>query len=108
MKDKQIQLEFRRHKLSRDLQTEKLVCSLCRWEWKTPPQSECPGVPRYAYADIPPDLLHKTGLREKHLKPGGPPRGCYYRSGQAGKPTRWCLLYAVSEAVPTQRKARTE
>lgn len=105
MKNKQILLEFRRHDLSRDRQTEKLVCSGCGWSWKTPPQSECPGVPRYEYADIPPTLAHKTALSEKHLRPGGPPRGVYFRSGQGAKPTRWCPLYAVSEAVTASRKA---
>jgi hypothetical protein len=104
MPQQQTPLAFRRHDLSRDLQTGKLVCSVCRWSWKTPPQSECPGVPRYTYADIPAALAHKTALRELHLKPGGPPRGAYYRAGQGGKSTRWCLLYAVSEAVATNRK----
>lgn len=103
-KQKQIPLDFRQHELSRDLTTEKLVCAHCRWSWKTPPVSECPGVQRYEYADIPATLAHKTALREKHLKPGGPPRGVYYRSGQGGKATRWCLLYAVAEAVSTARK----
>lgn len=101
MKGKQIPLEFREHDLSRDLLTERLVCSLCRWSWKTFPASECPGVPRYEYADIPATLAHRTALRGRHLRPGGPPRGVYYRAGQGAKPTRWCLLYAVAEAVPT-------
>lgn len=103
MKQQQIPLEFRRHDLSRDLESERLVCSICRWSWVRPPVSECPGVPRYEYAEIPPELAHKTALRERHLRPGGPPRGVYYRSGQGGKPTRWCLLYLVAEAVPTAR-----
>jgi hypothetical protein len=98
----QVPLEFREHALSRDVQTERLICSLCRWTWKTPPVSECPGVPRYEYADIPTELRHKAGLREMRLKPGGPPRGVYYRAGQGSKPTRWCLLYAVAEAIPTK------
>lgn len=105
MKQKQIPLEFRRHDLSRDIKTERLVCSLCRWSWKTPPSSECPGVTRYEYADIPPTLAHKTALRVQHLRPGGPPCGVYFRSGQGNKPTRWCPLYVVAEAVPTTRKA---
>ena len=105
MKNKQIPLAFREHDLSRDLKSEKLVCSLCRWTWKTVPVSECPGVPRYEYADIPAALAHKTALRERHLRPGGPARGVYFRSGQGKKPTRWCPLYAVAEAVPAARKA---
>lgn len=106
MKPKQVPLAFKEHTLRRDIKTERLVCSVCKWTWKGAPQSECPGVPRYEYADIPADLLHKTGLRERHLKPGGPPRGVYYRAGQGKKPTRWCLLYAVAEAVPTGGKGR--
>lgn len=103
-KPAQIPLAFREHDLSRDIQTERLTCSRCRWTWKTPPVSECPGVPRYEYAEIPAELAHKTALRERHLKPSGPPRGAYYRAGQGAKSTRWCLLYALSEAVPTGRK----
>lgn len=108
MKGKQIPLEFRQHSLTRDLKTERLVCSLCRWSWIGTPVSECPGVPRYEYADIPAELAHKTALRERHLKPGGPPRGVYYRAGQGAKPSRWCLLYAVAEAVPMNRKGRLD
>lgn len=108
MKNKQIPLAFREHELSRDLKSEKLVCSLCRWSWKTRPVSECPGVPRYEYADIPVTLAHKTALRERYLRPGGPPRGVFFRSGQGAKPTRWCLLYAVSEAVPTTTKGASD
>lgn len=108
MTNKQLPLEFRGHDLSRDRQTEKLVCSACGWSWKTPPQSECPGVKRYEYADIPPTLAHKTALREKHLRPAGPPRGVYFRSGQGAKPTRWCPLYAVAEAVPTNTKGASD
>lgn len=104
MKPQQITLAFREHDLSRDLKSEKLVCARCRWSWKTLPVSECPGVPRYEYADIPPTLAHRTRLRELHLHPAGPPRGVYYRAGQGKKATRWCLLYAVAEAVPTNRK----
>lgn len=106
MKGRQIPLDFRQHDLTRDLRTERLVCSACRWSWKTPPGSECPGVPRYEYADIPAELAHRTRLRELRLKPGGPARGVYYRAGQGAKPTRWCLLYAVVEATPTARKVR--
>lgn len=101
MKKQQLPLAFRRHELSRDVQTERIVCSVCGWSWKSQPQADCPGLPRYAYGDIPAGLRHKTALREMHLKPGGPARGVYYRSGQAGKPTAWCLLYAVAEALPT-------
>lgn len=101
-KSVQVPLAFREHDLSRDIATERLTCSLCKWTWKTTPQSECPGVPRYEYADIPATLAHKTRLRELHLKPDGPARGVYYRAGQGKKPTRWCLLYAVAEAVPTK------
>jgi hypothetical protein len=108
MKARQVPLEFRRHTLSRDPATELLVCSVCRWRWKTPPTAECPGVPRYEYADIPAELAHRTRLRELHLKPAGPPRGVYYRAGQGKKPTRWCLLYAVSEAMPTTRKGAVD
>jgi hypothetical protein len=103
-KAQQIPLEFRQHQLTRDLKTERLVCSVCTWSWKTPPVSECPGVPRYEYADIPAALAHQTALRERHLRPGGPPRGVYFRSGQGNKPTRWCPLYDVAEALPTNRK----
>lgn len=107
-KARQVPLEFRRHDLTRNLATEQLVCSACRWSWKTTPQSECPGVPRYEYADIPPTLAHRTRLRELHLNPGGVPRGVYYRAGQGKKPTRWCALYTVAEAVPTNRKGATD
>lgn len=101
MKKHQLPLAFRQHRLGRDVQTERLVCSVCQWSWKSQPQSDCPGLPRYAYEEIPAGLRHKTALRGMGLKPGGPARGVYYRSGQAGKPTAWCLLYAVVEALPT-------
>lgn len=104
MKKQQLALAFRRHQLRRDAQTERLVCSVCHWSWKSQPQSDCPGLPRYAYEGIPTGLRHKTALRGMHLKPGGPPRGVYYRPGQAGKPTAWCLLYAVAEATPGNRQ----
>ena len=104
MKSIQIPLQFRQHDLSRDLKTERLRCSVCRWSWRKPPVSECPGVPRYSHAAIPAHLAHRTALRVKRLKPGGPPRGVYYRAGMSARPTRWCPLYAVAEAMPLRRE----
>ncbi len=90
-----------KHDLKRKLETGKLHCSVCHWSWKTPPVMECPGVPRYDRDERPQHLLTKTELRARKLKPG-PARGVFYRSAQAGKPTKWCFLYDPAEAIPTR------
>ncbi len=66
---------MREHKLHRDINSEKLVCSVCLWTWKTAPVMECPGVVRYdRWGDpsVPEGLLTKTELKEMKLKPGAP------------------------------------
>jgi DNA polymerase-3 subunit epsilon len=73
-------------------------CALCTWTWTRPPQSLCPGVPRFGWwPDIPEHLRTQTQLRQMGLKPGGPVRGC--TSGH----DQWIWLYDAREAVPRRQ-----
>jgi hypothetical protein len=68
------------HELQRiECKGERLYqCKVCLWEWKSKPQSMCPGVPRYAFGCQPPHLKTVIDLHKKNLKPkvGAEVRGC--------------------------------
>jgi DNA polymerase-3 subunit epsilon len=64
-------------------------CSVCRWPYKKPPRSYCPGYPRYEWHQAPENLLTKNQLTKQKLNPGEP-------RGIVGE---W-LLYDIAEATP--------
>ncbi|MBN1286258.1 MAG: 3'-5' exonuclease [Anaerolineae bacterium] len=76
-------------------------CEICRWTWKTPPVSRCPGLPRYSWNRWPGHLMTKTQLDRAGYstgktalpKPVGVVAFARSRDG-------WLRLYDVREAVP--------
>jgi hypothetical protein len=104
-------VKLTKHKTRRDLESGKLVCSLCLWKWKTKPVSECPGVPRYSWGAQPEHLKTRTELLALKLKPGAAPAACRYRQSKRGTEKAWIWFYDVREAVSlkpsTERKLST-
>ncbi len=89
------------------------TCSICEWEWKNKPSTECPSVPRYDWWDSEPSPLSrpvpihfktKTQLGSERLAPRDEdkPDGCIYRQAK----TQWLWLYDERNAIPLQRVKR--
>lgn len=78
------------------------TCSTCRWEWKSKPQTLCPGVPRYDWGDVPDHLKTQTQLGKMGLKPAKEqqPEACVYSQSK----TDYYWLYDIVQAIP-KRKA---
>jgi DNA polymerase III epsilon subunit-like protein len=77
-------------------------CAVCKWHWRLYPTSLCPGVERFAYAQVPPSMKTYTQLRVQGLKPAdrARPDGCYY----AVHKRDWLWFYDERQAIP-RRKA---
>lgn len=77
-------------------------CSVCLWDWKQPPVSRCPGIPRMSAAW----LLTYTQLHKKGLKPvdRDKPDACYYRSST--KEFIW--LYDERLALPRRKETEAQ
>ncbi len=88
------------------------TCSICGWEWKSKPSTECPDVPRYSWwsqdeqstRSAPEHLKTKTQLASLKLAPinEDKPSGCIYMQGQ----TRWLWLYDVNNTDKLPKKKR--
>lgn len=65
------------------------TCTVCKWSWKSKPQSNCPGVVRYERHQAPEHLKTKSQLHKMSLHPG-------VSRGIVGEHR----LYDVSEAIP--------
>lgn len=89
------------------------TCSVCGWEWKSKPSTECPDVPRYNWwnqneqytRSAPEHLKTKTQLASLKLAPRNEdkPDGCIYMQSQ----TRWLWLYDVNNTAPLPKKKRS-
>lgn len=78
------------------------TCKRCRWQWKTSRvSSDCPGLPRYGWDSRPANLLTKTELGKKGLKPPQRPVGVMI---SASHPRDRYWLYDEAQATP-KRKA---
>lgn len=44
------------------------TCSACHWEWQSRPNTQCPGLPRYAWASRPDHLQTKAALGREGFK----------------------------------------
>jgi DNA polymerase-3 subunit epsilon len=69
-------------------------CTICDWNWKSRPQSDCPGVKRFELGTAPENLKTKGQLKKIGLKPNSPYRGIV----QGGKGAY--ELFDIAEAVP--------
>ncbi len=90
------------------------TCSICSWQWKSKPSTECPDVPRYDWWNqnepstlsrpVPIHLKTKTQLASLKLAPRNEdkPDGCIYRQAK----TQWLWLYDERDAIPLQRGKR--
>src|SRR5215207_4370696 len=81
------------------------TCSVCGWKWKKPPESYCPGLPRYDRKNWPEHLMTKkqldaAGYQTGKLLPA--PVACVYRQSVA----EWLYLYDFAQA--TRKKQVTE
>lgn len=77
-------------------------CSVCHWHWRSPPREACPGIQRFTYEQVPPEMQTYTQLRAKGLKPAdrAKPDGCYFRVQRR----EWLWFYDERQALP-RRKA---
>jgi DNA polymerase III subunit epsilon len=69
-------------------------CTVCNWNWKSKPVSDCPGVTRYEWGTAPENLRTKGQLRKIGLKPNQPRRGIVIARED------WYELFDQAEAVP--------
>lgn len=79
-------------------------CKICRWKWRSPPTSGCPGVQRFGrWVDIPNHLKTKSELFKAGLKPGDNlgPDGCLYPPTDR-HPRYW--LYDARQAIPKHKQ----
>ncbi|BAZ18775.1 hypothetical protein NIES4071_106600 (plasmid) [Calothrix sp. NIES-4071] len=89
------------------------TCSVCGWEWKSKPSTECPSVPRYHWWNqneqltrmVPDHFKTKTQLASLKLAPldEDKPDGCIYMQAQ----TRWLSLYDINKTAPLPKKKRS-
>ena len=82
-------------------------CTICRWQWREPPTSPCPGVPRFGrWRDIPDPLKTVGQLFQAGLKPRdtGDPDGCFQTKNDK-QPRYW--LYDQRQAVPKHKRTTT-
>ena len=78
-------------------------CTSCRWKWRTPPTSGCPGVPRFGrWVDVPDYLKTKSELFKAGLKPRENlgPDGCLQPQNDK-YPRYW--LYDARQAIPKHK-----
>ena len=77
-------------------------CFVCHWHWRSSPRQACPGIQRFAYEQVPPQMQTYTQLRAKGLKPPerSRPHGCYFRVQRR----EWLWFYDERLALP-RRKA---
>jgi len=79
-------------------------CTICRWQWRSIPTSQCPGVPRFArWSDLPTylktlDQLSKVGLKPRDK---GDPSACL-QPKEGKSPRYW--LYDQRQAVPLHKR----
>ena len=69
-------------------------CTVCKWNWKSRPTSDCPGVQRYEWGTAPDNLKTIGQLKKAGLKPNAPYRGIV----QGGKGTY--ELFDMIDAIP--------
>lgn len=79
-------------------------CSTCFLKWNSEPVTECVGCRVYGYNQVPANLVTLTELNRRGLKPGGPPRGAYFRSPSALRKYKnlpeVLYFYDCEEAIP--------
>ncbi|MEP0914216.1 hypothetical protein NDI45_25235 [Leptolyngbya sp. GB1-A1] len=77
------------------------TCSTCQWYWKSKPQSECPGVPRYDCAHMPEPFKTQTELGKIGLKLAfdQKPAACVY----VPRKMDYDWFYDVAQAVPKKQ-----
>lgn len=78
-------------------------CAICRWKWRSPPTSQCPGVPRFGrWTDVPDYLKTKSELFKAGLKPRENlgPEGCLQLASDK-HPRYW--LYDERQAIPKHK-----
>lgn len=70
-------------------------CNVCKWNWKSKPVSDCPGVQRYEWGAAPANLKTAGQMKKDKLKPNGPKHGIVVINRND-----WCPLYDLAEAIP--------